>query len=85
MSNFSINRPPDVVTVLWQRNPLQDYSPRMIVNANVIGSAEPCPNLLSRGERFSRASECLLENRFKIVYRERFGAFGVAVFIRKYN
>lgn len=84
MSNFSINRPPDVITVLWQRNPLIDRGPRIIITGTVIGSAEPCPNLLSRGERYRRAAECLIDNGFTVEYEESFDSIGVSVLIREY-
>lgn len=83
MSNFSINRPPDVVTVMWQRNPLRDNSPRMIVEANVIGSVDPCENLLRRGRRLSSAEECLLDNGFRVKYENRYGVFGITLYVRK--
>lgn len=83
MSNFSINRPPDVVTVMWQKNPLRDHSPRMIVETNVIGSVDPCESLLRRGRRLSSAEECLLDNGFKVKYENHYGVFGITLFIRK--
>jgi hypothetical protein len=47
--NVSIPRPPDVVTILWERNPLDRQAPRTVVEATVIGSAKPCGRLLAQG------------------------------------
>ncbi|WP_257351497.1 hypothetical protein [Pseudalkalibacillus decolorationis] len=81
MSNVSIPRPPDVVTILWERNPLNPRSPRTIVEATVIGSSEPCKRFLKSGQSFVRAEECLLDNGFKKVDEERLGVFGVSLFV----
>ncbi|WP_442597906.1 hypothetical protein [Neobacillus sp. D3-1R] len=83
MSNVSIPRPPDVVTILWQRNPLHPHSPRTIVEATVIGSADPCNRFLRTGEIYACAKECLLENDFTKVFEERLGVFGLSVFVRE--
>lgn len=83
MAYFSSNTPPDVVTVMWQNNPLRNTSPGIIVDVNIIGSADPCSNVLRRGRRFRVAEDCLLENGFLVEYEERFGVFGVTLFIRK--
>ena len=80
--NVSIPRPPDVVTILWQRNPLDRRAPRTIVEATVIGSARPCQQLLQNGKRYRTAAECLLDNGFKQITNERLGVFGIAVFVR---
>ncbi|MGZ4159387.1 MAG: hypothetical protein ACXVNF_01115 [Neobacillus sp.] len=82
MSNVSIPRPPDVVTILWQRNPLNPESPRTIIQSNVIGSSHPCERLLEPGDLFVRARDCLLANGFRRVFQERFGVFGISVFLR---
>ncbi|HYK71534.1 MAG TPA: hypothetical protein VEV44_00165 [Pseudoneobacillus sp.] len=82
MSNVSIPRPPDVVTILWQRNPLQPLSPRTVVQAAVIGNADPCSSFLRNGQRYACAKECLLENDFTKVFEERFGVFGLSVFVK---
>jgi hypothetical protein len=82
-NNVSIPRAPDVVTILWQRNPLQPRSSRTIVNASVIGSASPCTRFLRNGVRYVNARDCLLNNGFQIITNERFSVFGVTVFVRQ--
>jgi hypothetical protein len=80
--NVSIPRPPDVVTILWERNPLERQAPRTIVAATMIGSANPCGLKLQPGDRFRSARRCLLANGFEEIVNERFGVFGTAVFVR---
>jgi hypothetical protein len=82
-NNVSIPRAPDVVTILWQRNPLQPRSSRTIVNTSVIGSASPCARFLRNGDRYVNARDCLLNNGFQIITNERFSVFGVTVFVRQ--
>jgi hypothetical protein len=83
--NLFIPRPPDVVTILWSKNPLQPRSPRTIVDANVFGNAAPCNRFLQPGKRYLHAKDCLLENGFKRVFEERLGSvFGLSVFVRQY-
>ncbi|MCM3774143.1 hypothetical protein M3225_27395 [Priestia aryabhattai] len=81
--NVSIPQPPDVVTILWQRNPLDIRAPRTIVEATVIGNARPCRRLLQTGDVYRIAVECLLDNGFEQVFSERLGVFGVSVFVRE--
>ncbi|WML44729.1 hypothetical protein [Neobacillus sp. PS3-40] len=81
-NNVSIPRPPDIVTVLWVRNPLQPRSFRTIVDASIVGRATPCTRFLGNGDRFVDARDCLLNNGFQIISRQRFGVFGVTVFVR---
>jgi hypothetical protein len=83
-SNVSIPRPPDVVTILWQRNPLDRRAPRTIVEATIIGNAEPCQRFLQTGKRYRKAANCLLNNGFEQVTNERLGVFGIAVFVREF-
>ncbi|MFC0272628.1 hypothetical protein ACFFIX_14425 [Metabacillus herbersteinensis] len=83
MSNVSIPRPPDVVTILWERNPLKRRAPRTIVEATVIGNADPCDRFLENGEQLVCAEDCLLDNGFKKVFEERLGVFGLSVFVRE--
>lgn len=81
MSNsINIPRPPDVVTILWQRNPLRPLEPRTIVQATVIGSADPCK--LKEGRQLRQAVTCLLANRFLLVFNLDLGVFGISVFVR---
>ncbi|WLD94419.1 hypothetical protein [Alkalihalobacillus sp. AL-G] len=80
-NNVSIPRPPDVVTILWERNPLNQRAPRTIVEATVIGSAAPCNRFLGSGESLARAENCLLDNGFKRISEDRLGVFGVSVFV----
>lgn len=75
-----IPRPPDVVTILWERNPLRPQSSRTIVEATVIGSADSCK--LSTGKCYRKAVNCLLSNDFVRVSNTRLGVFGVSVFVR---
>ncbi|HEX6923681.1 MAG TPA: hypothetical protein VF149_07645 [Bacillales bacterium] len=82
MSDVSIPRPPDVVTILWVRNPLRRRSPRTIVEATVIGNADPCNRFLRANEKFVCAEDCLLDNGFKKVCEDKMGVFGVSLFIR---
>lgn len=82
-NNVGIPMPPDVVTILWQRNPLCLTAPRTIVESTVIGSAQPCVRTLRTGKRFVCAEDCLLANGFKKVFEQRFGVFGLAVFVRE--
>jgi hypothetical protein len=79
----SIPQPPDIVTILWQRNPLDIQAPRTIVEATIIGSARPCQRLLQTGDSYRIAVKCLLDNGFEQVFSERLGAFGVSVFVRE--
>jgi hypothetical protein len=82
--NVSIPKSPDVVTVLWSRNPLQQRAPRTIVDSAVIGSADPCNRSLRNGQKFVCAEDCLLDNGFKKVFEEKLGSvFGLAVFVRQ--
>ncbi|XJZ28915.1 hypothetical protein ACF5W4_09060 [Bacillota bacterium Lsc_1132] len=83
-SHVSIPRPPDVVTILWSRNPLRPRSFRTIVDAAVIGSADPCRRFLRSGQRYVDARDCLLQNGFRLVSQQRFSVFGVAVFVRQH-
>jgi hypothetical protein len=82
--NVSIPRPPDMVTILWERNPLDRQAPRNIVEATVIGSANPCERLSAQGQRYRTAAHCLLDNGFEQITAERLEVFGVAVFVREY-
>jgi hypothetical protein len=82
-NNVSIPRPPDIVTILWERNPLQPNSPRTIFETSVIGSASPCEHFLTAGTRYVNAKDCLLRNGFQIISRQRFNVFGVTVFLRQ--
>jgi len=75
-------RPPDIVAILWQRVTINGVTTRRIVQAEVIGTANPCQGRLRVGRRFSRARECLLANGFERVFQERFGNFGVSIFVR---
>jgi hypothetical protein len=82
--NVSIPRPPDVVTVLWVRNPLQPRSPRTIVDSAVIGSADPCNRTLRSGQLFVCAEDCLLDCGFEKVFEEKIGSvFGLSIFVRE--
>ncbi|KZZ82683.1 hypothetical protein [Bacillus sp. SJS] len=81
--SVSIPKPPDSVTILWQRNPLDRRAPRTIVEASVIGSAKPCQRLLQNGMRYRDAAECLRSNGFEQITSERLGVFGLAVFVRE--
>jgi hypothetical protein len=82
--NVWIPRSPDVVTVLWNRNPLQHRAPRTIVDSAVIGSADPCNRTLRNGQKFVCAEDCLLDNGFEKVFEEKLGSvFGLAVFVRQ--
>ncbi|SFC64794.1 hypothetical protein SAMN05443252_10560 [Bacillus sp. OV322] len=76
-------REPDVVTILWQRNPLRLLEPRTIVEATIIGSANPCRNDLDEGSRLRDAVACLLRSGFLLVSSTDLGIFGVSVFIRQ--
>ncbi|OIK09912.1 hypothetical protein [Bacillus sp. MUM 13] len=76
-------RQPDVVTILWQRNPLRPLQPRTIVDATIIGSAKPCRNDLDEGSRLRDAVACLLRNGFLMVSSTDLGIFGASVFIRQ--
>lgn len=80
--NVMIPRPPDVVTILWETNPLDRQAPRTIVEASVFGSANPCGRFLQPGDQFRRARQCLLSNGFQEVSSERFDVFGVSLFVR---
>ena len=79
----TVNNQPDIVFIIWERNANDRRSPRRIVQATVIGSANPCRNLLERNDRFSRAQSCLLENAFVREFQEVVGNFGVSVFVRR--
>ncbi|NRD79169.1 hypothetical protein HPT25_17565 [Bacillus sp. BRMEA1] len=81
-NDVSIPRPPDVVTILWERNPLDRQAPRTIVEASVIGSADGCSRFLRTGRRYTSARNCLLDNGFEQILSESFGVFGVSVFVR---
>lgn len=82
-NNVSIPNPPDVVTILWVRNPLRPGSPRTIVEATVIGEAGLCNRFLQTNRRLRRAEECLLGIGFERISEERLGVFGVSVFVRQ--
>ena len=75
-------RPPDIVAILWQRVTINGITTRRIVQAEVIGTENPCQGRLDPGDRLSRARECLLANGFERVFQERFGDFGVTIFVR---
>ncbi|MEH7333692.1 hypothetical protein V7161_13705 [Neobacillus drentensis] len=77
-----MNNSPDIVFIFWERNQSDRRAPRRIVQATVIGSANPCRNLLNPNDRFSRAQRCLLDNGFEREIQEEFGNFGVSVFVR---
>ena len=81
--DVSIPQPFDVVTILWQRNPLDIQAPRTIVEATIIGNARPCGRLLQTGDNYRIAVKCLLDNEFEQVFSERLGVFGVSVFVRE--
>lgn len=83
-NNVSIPRPPNVVTILWQRNPLRPRSPRTIVSSSVIGVAAPCQNFLQSGQRFRNAEECLLTNGFVLIFEKRFGVFGLSQYLKTF-
>ncbi|MDN3363291.1 MULTISPECIES: hypothetical protein [Priestia] len=59
-------------------------APRTIVEATVIGRANPCGRLLAEGQRYRTAAHCLLDNSFEQITTERLEVFGVAVFVREY-
>ncbi|UUZ85441.1 hypothetical protein LJK88_19015 [Paenibacillus sp. P26] len=61
----SIPRPPDVVTLCFQRNPFTGT--RQITSISVIGSASPCRRVLVIGERLSSAVRCLLGHGFELI------------------
>ncbi|CRK83524.1 hypothetical protein [Neobacillus massiliamazoniensis] len=82
ISNVSIPRPPDVVLIVWARNPLSPTSSRRIVETAVNGSARPCNSLLVPDNRYTRARDCLFENGFEQVFQGRRGVFGISVFVR---
>ncbi|SDC68066.1 hypothetical protein SAMN02799630_01163 [Paenibacillus sp. UNCCL117] len=69
------NNRPDIVTIRFHRN---SRNTRIIDGVCVIGSAQPCRNLLSVGLRLLPAARCLLRNEFRLVYR----AQGLWVFKR---
>ena len=81
--DVSIPQPFDVVTILWQRNPLDIQAPRTIVEATIIGNARPCRRLLQTGDIYRSAVNCLLDNGFEQLFSERLGVFGVSVFVRE--
>lgn len=83
MKNVSIPKPPDVVTILWQRNPLDLTAPRTIVQSSIIGSSRPCTRLLADDKTYSAARDCLLRNGFKQLSSDRLGVFGVSLFVRQ--
>lgn len=76
---------PDIVFIIWRRNPNNPGASRRIVQATVFGSANPCANCLDENDRFSRAQRCLLNSGFMRQFQERFGDFGVSVFVRTSN
>lgn len=78
--SVTIPRPPDVVTILWQRNPLMLLTPPTIVKAAVIGSANSCN--LKPGDPLIPAAICLLTNRFVLVSNIDLGIFGISEFVR---
>jgi len=75
-------RPPDIVVILWQRVTINGVTTRRIVEAAVVGTANPCQGRLDPGDRLSRARECLQANDFNRVFQERFDDFGVSIFFR---
>ncbi|MFC0189533.1 hypothetical protein ACFFJY_14610 [Fictibacillus aquaticus] len=58
-----IPRPPDAVTIVYERNPFTQQ--QQIINSCVIGSAPPC-KLQSGSDAYS-AGHCLLNNGFKLI------------------
>ncbi|MGG3471134.1 hypothetical protein ABES02_27145 [Neobacillus pocheonensis] len=77
-----MNNQPDIVVIIWRRNSDDRNAPRRIVQAAVIGSANPCADRLEQNDRFSRAQRCLLRNGFTREFQERFGDFGISIFVR---
>ncbi|RSK26609.1 hypothetical protein EJF36_06915 [Bacillus sp. HMF5848] len=67
--NLRIPRPPDVVTIVFERNPFTGVLE--IVGATVIGSARPCQRLLDEGDSVKRAANCLLKNGFELEFKSR--------------
>ncbi len=66
-SDVQLTRQPDLVLIVWTRNPLNPGSSSRIVSTAVIGSAQPCKSLLKPGERLSNALNCLIRNDFFVV------------------
>jgi hypothetical protein len=83
MSNVSIPREPDVVTILWQCNPLRPGSAATILEAQIVGRAIPCTRFLRQHQSLCSAKDCLLDKGFKEVFEEDFGVFGISVFVRE--
>ncbi|MFP5105446.1 hypothetical protein ACSU6B_01550 [Neobacillus sp. C211] len=82
ISEMTNTRPPDVVAILWEVVTNNGITTRRIVEAEVVGTANPCQRRLVPGRRLSRARECLVANGFDRVFQERFGDFGVSIFVR---
>lgn len=78
-----ITRIPNVVTIIWQRNPLDRHAKQTIASVCITGFFKPCHFLLQEGKRYKDAVECLESKGFEQITNERFGTFGVAVFVNK--
>ncbi|MFC7370311.1 hypothetical protein ACFQPF_01285 [Fictibacillus iocasae] len=61
--NERIPRPPDAVTIVYERNPFTQQL--QIISACVIGNAPPCH--LKSGSDVNAAGHCMLNNGFKLI------------------
>lgn len=73
MARVGSVRQPDLVLISWSRNPLVPRSSRRIIEARVIGNAQPCKCDLKSNALLRTALACLLDNDvgFKIVFSKR--------------
>ncbi len=85
MQNVFIPRAPDVVTILWERNPLHSRPVRTIVDSSIIGNANPCTRNLRNGQRLMDASDCLEANGVRLISQRSTGVFGISIFLRLFK
>lgn len=83
IENARVTRMPNVVTIIWKRNPLDRQAKQTIASVSITGFFKPCHSALQEGKRYKDAVECLVTKGFEQITNERFGTFGISVFVHK--
>ncbi|MCI1590024.1 MULTISPECIES: hypothetical protein [Heyndrickxia] len=80
--NDMIPKPPDVVTIVSERNPLNPKSPRTIVEVTIIGEAGKCERFLRSSEPYQTAAKGLIRSGFDKICEQNSDIYGVTIFSR---
>ncbi|QGQ93812.1 hypothetical protein EHS13_02265 [Paenibacillus psychroresistens] len=87
MARVKAVQQPDLILISWTRNPLVPGSPRRIVAARVIGSAQPCSFTLAPKRLLINAFNCLLDHDigFRVVFQKKTSNISGYVLLQRFK